>query len=80
MEFLTAMKYTRYNCNGNLHYLTRSERTETDGQVSVSIVKVDRKRFSLRSYIRERENCSMLGCESTDWYKENMDGPNLWPN
>jgi hypothetical protein len=64
---------TSYTINGNCTYLGKMEFTKSDGHNSVSVVKVNPKNFSVKQFIKERENSSFL----FDSFKDNVEDEHI---
>lgn len=70
IDFLSELKYLRYECRGNHLHLSKYLNSSSNGEVSVSILGIDFSTFDIRSFIRERENHSIVFTDIPEEYLE----------
>jgi hypothetical protein len=62
-----------YSINGNCTYLGKIKFAQSDGHNSVSVVKINPKNFSVKQFIKERENSSYL----LDSFKDDVEDEHI---
>lgn len=65
--------YKSYIIKGNQLFFDKSIYGSTDGKYSVAVLPMDKKEFSVESFIKERENYSTVFSSEVRWDKRQAD-------
>lgn len=60
IRVLKKQEYLSYRINGNQMYLGKTRYTLSNGEITISIIDVDKSVFCSKSFIKERENHSSV--------------------
>lgn len=67
---LKSRKFREYLIKGNQIYFDKSIYGSTDGKYSVAVLPINMKEFAVETFIRERENYSIVFSREQHWDKK----------